>query len=217
MSEHTHVFCPGCREDSDTLAARDQSIAASQEIATELFDVVEAAGAATPELQRRVRERLAAIGGQPATPDPRDEQIATLREGLAQASEAVAHLLDLYNPDGLDDPGPNIPSDLLRWRALLPPPAADPETQRKLDCEEICTFTGVTPCAEHRARANQKPAAEGGPIERPCLDCGTLLPRESSAVRCMDCVEKAQIAHWMAAEGEAGAAGNQARSAVSDT
>jgi hypothetical protein len=127
VSEHTHVFCPGCREDSDTLAARDQSIAASQEIATELFDVVEAAGAATPELQRRVRERLAAIGGQPATPDPRDEQIATLREGLAQASEAVAHLLDLYNPDGLDDPGPNIPSDLLRWRALLAPPAIEQE------------------------------------------------------------------------------------------
>lgn len=41
-----------------------------------------------------------------------------LRVAFAQAVEAVGHLLETYNPDGLDDPGPGIATDLERWRAL---------------------------------------------------------------------------------------------------
>lgn len=40
-------------------------------------------------------------------------------EAFAQSVEAVGHLLELYNPDGLDDPGPGIANDLKAWRALL--------------------------------------------------------------------------------------------------
>lgn len=58
-------------------------------------------------------KRIRALLARPSS--TRGQAILT---AFAQAVEAVGHLLETYNPDGLDDPGPGIRTDLERWRAL---------------------------------------------------------------------------------------------------
>jgi multidrug efflux pump subunit AcrA (membrane-fusion protein) len=138
MSDHTHVFCPGCREDSDRLAAlRDeimtlQVVGAAVDLSYRRADATARAQLAEEmEARRSEREATTRLAESQhryvAQVKQRDQQLAALREARQAAVLALdSDCMSLCDSNTSSAPCSCWPDRIDRTRrALLAPPAAE--------------------------------------------------------------------------------------------